>query len=220
MRRSRPNRLKQGRLLVGEQDELLLLLEELGGHRHLDAHARRERLPHDRRAVDARRLAAVPRAAMKGEYALDARLDVGEVAAVEHEAVGRVGREDEPVDRDVGKGEGVDEEDLSPAPLGHRLELAPQLVAMIDRLGERVAHALGPTAASKPVPLPVAALDPAALDLERDDPLLGMGEHEVALVVLRAGGVVAKDHARGVEDLPSSERPSRSAANTFPSPCS
>jgi len=96
----------------------------------------------------------------------------------------------------------VYEEDLPPAPLGHRLELALQLVAMIERLGERVAHTLAPTAASKPVPLPVAALDPATLDLERDDPLLGMGEHEVALVVLRAGGVVAKDHARGVEDLP------------------
>jgi hypothetical protein len=48
----------------------------------------------------------------------------------------------------------------------------------------------------------VTALDPAALDLERDDPLLRVREHEVALVVLRAGGVVAQDHARGVEDLP------------------
>ena len=94
------------------------------------------------------------------------------------------------------------EEDLPPAPLGHRLELALQLVAMIERLGERVAHTLAPTAASKPVPLPVAALDPATLDLERDDPLLRVREHEVALVVLRAGGMVAKDDARGVEDLP------------------
>ena len=65
---------------------------------------------------------------MESEDSLDAGLDVSEVAAVEHQTVGRVGREDEPVDGDVGNGEGVDEEDLSPAPLGHPLELALQLV--------------------------------------------------------------------------------------------
>ena len=55
-----PEPPQQGRLLVGEQHELLLLLEELGGHRHLDANSRCERLAQDRRAVEARRLAAVP----------------------------------------------------------------------------------------------------------------------------------------------------------------
>ncbi len=50
---------KQSRLLVGEQDELLLLLEKFGRHRNLDAHPRSEHLTQDVGAVRTGRLAPV-----------------------------------------------------------------------------------------------------------------------------------------------------------------
>jgi hypothetical protein len=48
----------------------------------------------------------------------------------------------------------------------------------------------------------MAALDPAALDLEADDPLVGMAEDEIALVGLGAGDIVAVHDARRVIGLP------------------
>ena len=77
------------------------------------------------------------------------------------------------------------------------LSLSPEWFA-----ASRTAPSKSPGRAVKAEPLAVAALDPSALDLEADDPLVGMTEDEVALVVLGAMGVVAVDDARGVEDLP------------------
>jgi len=48
----------------------------------------------------------------------------------------------------------------------------------------------------------VATLDPAALHLQAEHALLGVGEHEVDLPELSAVGGVAGDPARGVEDVP------------------
>ncbi|HWH45118.1 MAG TPA: hypothetical protein VNT32_10335 [Thermoleophilaceae bacterium] len=87
-------------------------------------------------------------------------------------------RERELVDRDLREGDGVHEEELVVAPAVDLLDLPAERVAVVERLGEGV---LDPLALAPPLAMP--AFDRPALDLERDDPALGMAEDEVALVV-------------------------------------
>ena len=96
----------------------------------------------------------------------------------------RVGAECELVDGDVGERDGVADEEVVVLPAVDARDLAPERVGVVNRLEERVLHAL-PLPVDVPKPRPVLALDPAALDLEADDPVLGMAEHEVDLAILR-----------------------------------
>ena len=72
----------------------------------------------------------------------------------------------------------------SPPPFaGIPPSLRLERVAVVERLRERIADPLT-DAVVDPEPLAVLALDPAALDLEAEDPALGMGDHEVDLAVV------------------------------------
>lgn len=102
----------------------------------------------------------------------------------------------------LGEGQGVHEEQPPVPPPVELGDLARQRVAVIDRPTERVGHPLTPTTGGEPIELPVPTLDPSALDLEADDPSLGVTQDEVTLVVPCALGVVAVDHARRVKDRP------------------
>src|SRR6478672_3048422 len=96
----------------------------------------------------------------------------------------------------------MDEEQILAAPPLDLVDFAAQRPRMVDRLGERVGRTLLPSAALDAEPRAVVALDPAALDLERDDPLVRVAEDEVGLVVVRTVSTVTDDHAGGMEDLP------------------
>ncbi|HVL95933.1 MAG TPA: hypothetical protein VM266_08740 [Solirubrobacteraceae bacterium] len=183
-------------LLGRERHERLLLLEELLGHRHPDLHLRRQRPAHE---IGLGRDALVARAAVEGERPLErARHVLAHVDAVPEDLARGVRRQHELVDGDVRERERVD--DVQPAAgTGGLLELAPDVVAVVERQAERVADRFG---LRRPVPRPVPALEPAALDLQADDAALGVAQHEVALVVERALRVVAQDEARRVEDAP------------------
>src|SRR4051794_30860084 len=70
---------------------------------------------------------------------------------------------------------------------------------MVERLAERVAHPLRAAVAQDAKPFTEATLQPPALDLETQNPAIWVAKNEVAFVVPRALGVVAIDHAGGVE---------------------
>ena len=82
-------------------------------------------------------------------------------------------------------------------------DLALQRVAMVQRPAERIGHALTLAPAGRqPVESAVLALQAAALDLQADDPAIGMTQNEVALVVTRPLGMIAVDHAGRVKHRP------------------
>ena len=75
-------------------------------------------------------------------------------------------------------------------------------MAVVKRAAARVGHPLSWTTGGQPIERPVLAFDPSALDLETDDPPLGVTQDEVTLVIARSLGVVAVDDARRVKDRP------------------
>jgi len=138
-----------------------------------------------------------------GEDPVERGGDVAQVEAVEADRPGRVRRQREGVDADVGEGDGdgVDDRDVV-RPRQPRLpELALEAVAVVQGPVERIAHGLGRSFLT-PEPLAVPALDAAALDLEADDRLLGLREDEVDLPVTRAEAAILGDPGDRVEDLP------------------
>jgi hypothetical protein len=194
--------IQDRRLLVGQLDERLILLSEGGGQRHLDAHARRQKLLEHRDPLGPGRLALVARALVVTQHSLDRGAHIAKVIPVQDQLWRRVGREHQLVHADVGKRERVDKEQLAVLPLRLLRDLARERVAMVERLGERIAHPFPLSIARQPEPLPVPALQPAALDFEADDRPVGMAEHEVALVIARAFRMVPEDQARGMEHGP------------------
>ncbi len=98
------------------------------------------------------------------------------------------------------------DQQLAAALRPHPVDLAAQVVGVIDRLGERVADPLA-LAVMNPVPLAVPALDSAALDLDAEHALLGMDEDEVDLAVVAPPLLVADDPGHRVEDVPAVVEP-------------
>ncbi len=72
---------------------------------------------------------------------------------------------------------------------------------MIESLGERVLDTCR-YAVDAAMPLAVSALEIATLDLDADDPVLGMGDDEVDLPVLGARARVTPHPADRVKHLP------------------
>ena len=202
IRRSRPKRLSSAACCAVSSTSCALLLLEQRRHRHFDAKRRCQKGLQHRLAVGAGRDARVARSVVVGQHALDHRGHVREVVAVGDDLWWSVGRQHELVNADVRKRERVDDEQAALLPAVDLGDLALQRVAMVQRLAERVGHALAWTAGGQPVERPVLALQAAALDLEADDPAIGMTQNEVTLVVARALRVVAVDHARRVKDRP------------------
>ena len=134
MRLSRPKRLQQRRLLVGERDQRLLLVEELLRHRDLDPDRRREELAQlsTPLAPGAAACRAAPR--WKARTRSIASSIVLQVVAVDDDLARRVGREHELVDGDVGERERVDDQQLAAALRRHPADLALEGVAVVERL--------------------------------------------------------------------------------------
>ena len=135
------------------------------------------------------------------EHARDRLVGSAEVLAVDHQRGRRVRPERERRGGDVGQDDRVAYEQLLGA--GHTvlLEIADEVVAVIERLVEGIADAL-PLAVANAVPGAVLAFDGAPLDLQAQDRLLGMAQHEVDLAVDRSLGVVAGDPAHRVIGAP------------------
>ena len=117
------------------------------------------------------------------QHARDCRLDaVPDIDAVEQDLARGVGRQHELVDRHVRDRDRVHDQQVASAPAVECVDLALQVVAVIERLGERVLDPLALAVANRR-PFAGAALDAPALHLEADDPLVRMAEHEVDLPV-------------------------------------
>ncbi len=106
------------------------------------------------------------------------------------------------MDGRVRERERVDDEELAALPIWEGSDLPLERVAVIEGLGERVADANRGFGTVLSIPLPVPALDAAALDLEADDSLARVDEHEIDLSVVRSLHRVTQHPTRGVEGLP------------------
>ena len=160
-------------LFARELDERPLLLQERRGHRHLQPHRRRDQVAQHRRPRVAWHAALLLCAAVMREDTLQRAGEVRQRMEIEDQLRRCVWRQHERVDRDVRKGQRVDDEQILATPAVDVVDQALQVVAMIERLRERIPHALAP-AVLPPAPLAMPTLDVAALDLEADDRLVRM----------------------------------------------
>ena len=132
----------------------------------------------------------------------DRRLQFLHVVAVDQDLAWRVGGQVELRERDVREGDPVGQEARRLLPARGLPEQPAEGVALVGRLLERVLDPLAPAAGLEPEPLASGLLDPAALDLQAEDSVLGMGHDEVRLPHPRAVLALGDQKGRGVEDVP------------------
>ena len=125
---------------------------------------------------------------------------------VEDQLRRRVRRQRQRVHGNVRQRNRMHKQQVAAAPAGDVVDQALERVPVIERLSERIARPL-PAAITAPQPLAVAALQITALDLQANDPVVGMGEHEVDLTVARTLSRIASHPADRMEHLPGIVKP-------------